>query len=180
MNLKWRYKNKKGKNDFVAASKKTGKQNLKICACNLALLPAIYRKILSTWTILSDSEFVPSVRHHSLSKNLKMDSFYFRFTVQLITLLMSCNRTPLHPIYQVIIPAYYRCELLGCVVKPKLHITVYLKILKSNDVTFSAGSIWENLNSATTANCWKKKVLWKDEGYVFSTQDTKVANRTIY
>jgi hypothetical protein len=48
MNLKWRYKNKKGKNDFVAASKKTGKQNLKICACNLALLPAIYRKILST------------------------------------------------------------------------------------------------------------------------------------
>jgi hypothetical protein len=54
---------------------------------------------------------------------------------------------------QVSIPAYYRCELFGCVVKAKLHITEYLKILKLNDVIFSAGSTWENLNSATTANC---------------------------
>jgi len=36
------------KSDFVTASKKTGKQKLKICVCNLAFLPANYRKILST------------------------------------------------------------------------------------------------------------------------------------
>jgi hypothetical protein len=54
---------------------------------------------------------------------------------------------------QATIPAYFRGELLCCIVKPKLHITEYLKTLKLNDVTFSAGSTWENLNSATTANC---------------------------
>jgi len=52
-----------------------------------------------------------------------MDLFYFRFTVQPITLLMSCNRTPLHPMDQVTILACYRYENLGCVVNPKLHIT---------------------------------------------------------
>jgi len=37
----------KKKRVTLAASKKTGKQKLKICARNLAFLPAIYRKILS-------------------------------------------------------------------------------------------------------------------------------------
>ena len=45
-------KKKKEMCDFVAASKKTGKQKLKICACNLAFLSAIYRKILNAWKIL--------------------------------------------------------------------------------------------------------------------------------
>jgi len=39
-------KQKTKKIDFVAASKKIGKQKLKIGACNLAFLLAIYRKIL--------------------------------------------------------------------------------------------------------------------------------------
>jgi hypothetical protein len=82
-----------------------------------------------------------------------MNLFYFRFTLQPITLLMSSNRTPLQPMDQVTFPAYYRCKLLGWVVKAKLHISEYLRMLKLNDVIFSAGSTWENLNSATTANC---------------------------
>lgn len=97
-------------------------------------------------------------------KKLEDGSFYFRFTVQ----LMPCNRTPLQHT-DVIIPAYYRCGLLGCVVKSKLHITEYLKILKVNYVTFSAGSTWENLNSATTANYWKKCFVKIKVNSIFNT-----------
>jgi len=92
-----------------------------------------------------------------------MDLFYFLFTVQPITLLMSCNRTPLQPTDQITIPLYYRSELLGCVVKPKLLITEYVKILKLNDMTFSVGSTCGKSKLGYYCKLLKK-VLCKDEG----------------